>query len=252
MTLQSVFVFVVGLVFGSFYNVLIYRIPEGRSIISPPSSCPNCGTRIRVMDNIPLLSYLLLRGRCRYCGGKISPRYPAVELLTGLMFLFSFSEAGISLQFVRDIVFYSILLVVSFIDYDHRIIPDVFSLGGTVAGLLLEGWLLRRSLWFSLWGALAGGGLLFLTAFLYQVLRKQEGLGMGDVKLLLCIGAFTGVRGALFSIFAGSLVGALVGLGLMWKEGGDLKTAVPFGPFLAIGAVLADLLGASVLGWIRF
>ncbi|RMG58024.1 MAG: prepilin peptidase, partial [Deltaproteobacteria bacterium] len=229
------FSFLLGLAMGSFYNVVIYRLPRGISLLRPPSSCPACGERIRPRDNIPLLSYVLLGGKCRNpeCRARIPFRYPLVEFLTGVLFAFSCFDAlgrGSLPLFFRDSLFYSILLVVSFIDLDHRIIPDELSLGGFVGGLLLEGLLVREysnpaarmlfhllgaggtgsplfglnrwtlfSFVDSLAGAAVGGGLLLLTAVAYEKVRKIEGLGMGDVKLLLCVGAFLGPFGALLT-----------------------------------------------------
>jgi leader peptidase (prepilin peptidase)/N-methyltransferase len=240
--MMYVLFFILGTVFGSFYNVLIYRLPENLSIISPPSMCPRCGSKISLRDNIPIISYFLLGGKCRDCKGSISLRYPLVEFGAGLIFLVSYHFDALSLMLLRDLVFYSVLFIITFIDMDKRIIPDVLSVGGAAAGFLIEGLLLKKGLKFPLIGVLTGGGILFLTAAGYELLTKREGLGGGDVKLLAAIGAFTGYMGAIFTIFLGSMVGTFFGLIIMIRERGNLRTAIPFGPFLAAGAVVADII----------
>ncbi len=239
--IEYLFVFLFGIVFGSFFNVLIYRLPRGLSIVTPPSSCTSCKGRIGARDNIPLLSYLLLKGKCRSCGHPISPRYPLVELAAGTIFLVSYSFDSMTPLFVRDTIFYSILLMVALIDIDTRIIPDIFSIGGFAVGVFMEWILLGKGIRFPLIGALTGSGILFLTAVVYEKLTGREGLGMGDVKLLAAVGAFTGYMGSILTIFAGSMVGAIIGITLMVREGKDMKMAIPFGPFLALGAALADI-----------
>jgi leader peptidase (prepilin peptidase)/N-methyltransferase len=229
---------------GSFLNVVIHRLPRGESVVSPRSRCPSCGRMIRSWENIPVLSYLALRGKCAGCGGAISFRYPAVELLTAAGYAAIAWHAGIGWQAVRDLVFFSLLVPIAFIDIDHRIIPDELSLGGLAAGILLS--FLPGGDWKgSLGGGLLGGGILYGTAFLYEKARGIEGMGGGDIKLIAMIGAFLGWRGAVATIFAGSLLGALGGLAAMRKGGEGLKTAIPFGPYLCVSALLARYLG----GW---
>ncbi len=235
------FAFAMGAIFGSFFNVVIYRFPRDISIVTPPSSCPACTERIRPLENIPILSYLFLRGKCRHCGGHISIRYPIVETLGGVIVVFSYFFDGFSLLLLRDVLFYSILLLVAFIDFDTGIIPDTLSIGGLLSGVILEGFFLGKGIAFPLLGALTGGGILYGTAFAYELITGREGLGGGDIKLLGAVGAFTGYGGSILTIFSGSVVGAAVGIALMISRGKDMKMAIPFGPFLAAGAILSDI-----------
>lgn len=237
----SILFFLLGTVLGSFYNVIIYRLPESMSIVTPPSSCPSCKNRIAARDNIPILSFILLGGRCRNCGVRISARYPFVELLSGLILFLAYRFDGLSFMLARDLLFYSILLIVTFIDIDKRIIPDILSLGGLVVGFFIVSLLLDKGWKFSLAGIVVGAGILYFTALFYELITKREGLGGGDIKLLGMVGAFTGYKGAILTIFIGSVIGTLFGVSLILKEKGDMKTAVPFGPFLAVGAVISDI-----------
>jgi len=253
--------FILGAIIGSFLNVCIFRIPREKSIVRPGSSCPGCGAPIRFYDNIPLISYLILRGRCRRCGEPISITYPAVELLTALLFAGIAWKLGISVDAGVALVFACILVVISFIDLEFQIIPDVFSLGGLVLGLILS--FVRPAPFFgqemmvpfgslpailqSLLGVVLGGGILYAIAKLYEVVRKTEGMGGGDIKLLAMIGAFCGITGVIFSLVAGSIVGALVGLPLMLVKGQGTKYAVPFGPFLSLGALLYVFVGDTLM-----
>ncbi|MBP2690115.1 MAG: type prepilin-like protein leader peptide processing enzyme, partial [Deltaproteobacteria bacterium] len=194
--------FLVGACIGSFLNVVIYRLPRGESIISPRSRCPDCGRMIRARENIPIASFIVLRGKCAGCGGAISWRYPAVELLTAVGFMAIFLLDGPGIPLLRDLLFFSLLIPIAFIDIDHRIIPDELSLGGLAAGILLS--FLPGADWKgSFMGALLGGGILYATAFLYEKIRGAEGMGGGDIKLLAMIGAFVGWRGTLATIFFG-------------------------------------------------
>ncbi len=239
--------FVLGAIIGSFLNVCIYRLPRERSIVKPSSSCPHCEKAIPFYDNIPLLSYLLLRGKCRHCGGRISVRYFAVELITGLLFVILFRAWGLSLELGVFLVFVCCLIVLSFIDLEFRIIPDVLSLGGLLVGLAFS--FFRPSFDYkdALLGILLGGGVLWAIASAYQLVRKQEGMGGGDVKLLAMIGAFCGVKGVLFSLVCGSLAGTLVGVPLMIVKHADARYALPFGPFLSFGALLYVLTGDRLI-----
>jgi leader peptidase (prepilin peptidase)/N-methyltransferase len=234
--------FLAGACVGSFLNVVIYRLPLGQSIVSPGSRCPSCGRPIRAWENVPILGYLWLRGRCAGCGARISWRYPLVETLTALGYAAIAWHAGDAWQAARDLLFFTLLVPVVFIDIDHRIIPDEISLGGLAAGILMS--FLPGGDWkASLAGALLGGGVLYGTAFLYEKIRGAEGMGGGDVKLMAMIGAFLGWQGAIATIFLGSVLGAAGGLLAMRKGGEGMKTAIPFGPFLCAGALLARYLG---------
>lgn len=234
--LAGIVVFVLGAVVGSFLNVCIWRIPQGLSIVFPASSCPRCGHSIRFYDNIPLVSYLLLRGRCRSCGERISLRYPIVEGLTALMALLLFWKFGLTLKFAAAFLFVSALILVAFIDIDHQIIPDVISLPGIPICFLLSVFLMELPFMEALLGLVLGGGSLYLIAVLYELATKREGMGGGDIKLLAMMGAFLGWKSLLFILLVSSLAGAVVGISVMWAKGGDMKYAVPFGPFLSIAA----------------
>ena len=235
--------FVLGAVIGSFLNVCIWRIPEGKSIVTPASHCPKCGNPVRFHDNIPLVSWLVLRGRCRDCGEAISPRYPLVELLTALLSLALGWLYGPSLQYLAAFLFASALVVVTFIDLDHQIIPDVISLPGIPVCFLLAWLVMGVPFWDSLLGILAGGGFLYLVAVGYELLTKREGMGGGDIKLLAMIGAFLGWKSLFFVVFMSSILGALVGVVLIAAQGRDMKYAVPFGPFLSMAAVMYPFFG---------
>lgn len=247
--LLSVFAFLLGAAIGSFLNVCIYRLPLGESIVFPASHCPACGTRIRPWDNIPLLSFLLLGGKCRSCRAAISFRYPLVELLNGLLTLALFLKFGPSPTFLVLLVFSSALVAVTFIDLNHQLIPDVISLPGIVVGFAASFFLPWLGWLNSLIGLLLGGGSLLVVAYLYQFLTKKEGMGGGDIKLLAMMGAFLGWRAVPFIIFAGSLVGSVVGITLMLVQKKDAKLAVPFGPFLSFGAILYIFYGRQLIHW---
>jgi len=243
------FSFLLGLSLGSFANVCIYRIPARQSIVHPPSSCPHCGGRIRSYDNIPLLSYLLLAGKCRSCGHPISWRYPTVECLTGLLSLMLYTLYGAGFQYLLWLLFTVALLIISFIDLDHRIIPDVLSLPGVVAGWAASllpwgvGWL------DSLIGTLAGGGSLYLVAVLYEKITGREGMGGGDIKLLAMIGAWMGWQALPLIVLIGSLTGAVIGLVFILFSGKGYRFRIPFGPFLSLGALLYVFIGQDLTRW---
>jgi leader peptidase (prepilin peptidase)/N-methyltransferase len=308
------FAFLLGAVVGSFLNVCIWRLPQGGSVVAPPSHCPGCGYRIRFYDNIPLVSYLLLGGRCRSCRTKISLQYPLVELLNGVLALLLMLRFGPGILFLMLFVFTSALVAVTFIDLEHQIIPDVITIPGIVAGfacslflsgpslqppflagllagggslaLLLYGYfrsgepetdepasLLRRSLpllaalpalavgfwgyrvwsylpWTgSLLGILLGGGIVWAIIELYYLLRKAEGMGGGDVKLLAMMGGFLGWQAVPFILFAASVVGSVIGLSIMAARRQDSRLAIPFGPFLAFGAITYIFYGPQIIAW---
>jgi leader peptidase (prepilin peptidase)/N-methyltransferase len=241
MVMMAIAAFLVGACIGSFLNVVIHRLPRGESIVSPRSRCPGCGKVIRAWENIPIASFIILGGRCAGCGGTISWRYPVVEFLTATGFGAIFLLDGPGIPLLRDLLFFCLLVPIAFIDIDHRIIPDELSLGGLAAGLLLS--FLPGGEWKgSLMGALLGGGILYVTAFLYEKVRGAEGMGGGDIKLLAMIGAFVGWRGTLATIFFGAFLGATGGILAMRKGGEGLKTAIPFGPYLCVAALLSRFL----------
>lgn len=243
------FALVFGMVVGSFLNVCICRMPNDQSVVSPPSHCPNCSYQIRWYDNIPVFSYLFLRGKCRGCGVHISLQYPLVELLNGILTLMLFLRFGPTLAFATLFIFCSALVVITFIDIEHQIIPDEISLSGIVIGFVLSFFLAGHSWLNSLLGILLGGGSLLLVAYLYQWLTGKEGMGGGDIKLLAMMGAFLGWKSIPFIIFASSLVGSVVGISMMLFQKKDSKLAIPFGPYLAFGAVLYIFYGKTLIQW---
>jgi len=238
-----------GAIVGSFLNVCIYRIPRGESIVFPGSHCPHCQRPIPFYDNIPLVSYLLLKGKCRHCQGSISVQYPLVEGVTALCSFLLFSRFGISWSYFFYFLFLASLIVITVIDLFHQIIPDVISLPGIGVGLIASLILPQHTLLNSLMGTLLGGGSLFLVATFYQWLFKREGMGGGDVKLLAMIGAFLGWKAVVLTILAGSLIGSIIGIIVMVVKGKDMKYAIPFGPFLSLGATLALFYGETLIRW---
>lgn len=245
----QVIAFILGCVFGSFYNVVICRLPLGESIVRPASRCPACGNAIAAYDNIPLVSYLLLSGRCRYCKGSISFRYPLVEGLSGLLALLLFRRYGLHPQLAIEYIFCSLLLTITMIDLDTFLIPDILSLPGIVLGLALSFFTPRLFWWESLLGIIVGGGIFYLIAAGYALVRHKEGLGGGDIKLLGMIGAFIGWKGVAFTILVSSVSGMIIALPLMWRFGKGLGSALPFGPFLAFGAVSYIFWGELFYHW---
>ncbi|MDD5008667.1 MAG: prepilin peptidase [Syntrophorhabdaceae bacterium] len=265
-TITDIVIFIFGAVLGSFLNVCIHRLPKEevgeetevtiaqlpsifmkqiRSIATPPSNCPHCKHPIRFYDNIPIVSYIILGGKCRDCGIKISVRYPIVELLTAVLCFVLYRKLGISFEFLVSVIFVALLVVISFIDLDFQIIPDILSIGGLIVGLFLaifRPFFIYLSPKFnvldSLYGVLLGGGVLFIIAYSYKLIAKREGMGGGDIKLLAMIGSFCGIKGVIFSLMAGSLFGTVVGIPVMLAKGKNTKYAIPFGPFLALGAVV--------------
>jgi leader peptidase (prepilin peptidase)/N-methyltransferase len=241
--------FVLGAVIGSFLNVCIRRLPAGESVVRPPSHCPHCGVRIRSRDNIPLLSYVLLRGRCRSCGAAIGLRYLMVEALTGVMLSVLVWRFDLSVWLIPYGIFAAALIVISFIDLDHQIIPDVISLPGIAVGLLFAAVGCGPPLLASVLGVLLGGGSLWAVAIGYHAFTGREGMGGGDIKMLAMIGAFLGWRGVLVTLLVGSFTGALVGVTLMVARGADSRIPIPFGPFLALGGVCALFCGDALVQW---
>ena len=243
------FSFLLGVVIGSFLNVCIYRIPAGESIVSPGSRCPHCGTPILWYQNIPIFSWLVLGGKCASCKGSISIRYPMVEALTGVLFALVFYRFGIQWATPVYWLFCAALVAITFIDLDHQIIPDVISLPGIPIGFLCSFALPWISWTDSLFGILLGGGSLFAVAAGYELLTKKEGMGGGDIKLLGMMGAFLGWQAVLPVIFLSSLIGSLVGVPLMLIKKADGKLAIPFGPFLALGALIYLFWGPELIRW---
>ena len=247
---SGVIVFLFGSCIGSFLNVCIYRIPENKSIVFPGSFCPNCKNAIPFYLNIPILSYLFLIGKCKFCKTKISIRYPLIEALTAFLATLLYFKFGFTPGFFYWFVFVSVLITVSFIDFDHQIIPDIISLPGIIIFASSFYFLPEMTIKKTIFGILTGGGSLYAVAFLYYMLKKQEGMGGGDIKLLAMIGAATGVKGVIFTIFTGSLLGTIFGILIMlYTKVSDTKLRIPFGPFLSSGAVLYIFYGQQIISW---
>ena len=241
--------FILGSIVGSFLNVCIYRIPEGLSVVRPASRCPHCNTPIRWYHNLPILSWALLRGKCAYCKAVVSIRYPLVEALTGFFFVLAVFYFGFSAALPVYLVFLSLLVVVTFIDIDHQIIPNVITLPSLVFGFV-SSFLIPWLSWVdSILGIIAGGGLLFGVAYLYRLATGKDGMGMGDVKLIAMIGAFLGWQSILPIVFVASLIGSLIGIPLMCLKKADGKLAIPFGPFLSAASVIYLFWWYDIFSW---
>ncbi|WP_353683288.1 prepilin peptidase [Thermodesulfovibrio sp. 3907-1M] len=242
---MEILIFIVGLVVGSFLNVCIYRIPRKLSIIKPASCCPSCGNSIKPWHNIPVLSFFLLKGKCAYCGAKISLRYPVVELLNGILYVLAYINFAFPLlPFV--LIFISSLIVISFIDFDFQIIPDQISIPLIFLGFILSflpnnSSYLAQGIKDSLLGVFVGGGSLLIVSII-----SKGGMGGGDVKLNAAVGAFLGWKSALLTIFIGSLAGSIVGIVILKKTG---NRKIPFGPFLSLGALICLFFGQRLLNW---
>ncbi len=243
----SIFAAVLGLIFGSFANVIIYRLPLGESVVSPRSRCPQCRFSIPWYLNVPVFSWLYLRGKCGECRSAISLRYPIVEILMSVTFTLLFMRYGWQWVTLEYLLLGFGLITVSFIDLDHMILPDQFTLSGIALGVFGAVVNPERDVISSLAGLVMGGGFLWAIAVLYYSLRKVEGLGGGDIKLLAWIGSVLGWTSVPFVILASSLLGAVVGIGLGFRSGNVMRTAIPFGPFISLAA-LAFLLGGDHIG----
>lgn len=267
---MAVFVFVFGLIIGSFLNVCISRLPSGKSVVRPRSRCPKCGKHIKPYDNVPVLSYLFLAGKCRNCKAKISPVYPAVELLTGFLFVACYFVFGNSLLTVKWAAFSAIVVVLIFTDWRERILPDAVNFPGLAIALTISfflrpedgtaAWLANRIFDFpppapvisfadALIGAAVGGGLLWLVGEGYFRLRGREGMGFGDVKMMLMAGAFLGLRRTILTILAGSLLGAVLGAIFIVASRKGSNYELPFGTFLGAAALLVVFFGTPVVAW---
>jgi len=270
-----IFVFVLGAIIGSFLNVVIHRVPNEESIVFPNSACPNCKAAIKGYDNIPILSWLILRGKCRGCGLPISARYPAVELLTALTYLLVYSQTGLTPMLPVYLAFVSAVIALIFIDAEHMILPNAITYPLLVIALAVRiifpivfsvnyfsdtsfapvtylvgqpAWLI--SLFGAVFGALVGGGSLWLVGAIWKRLRGVDAMGLGDVKMMLGVGALLGWRLAFLAIFLGAFSGAVIGIVMIAKQKDkDLQTQIPFGIFLGIGSILALLFGERLISW---
>jgi leader peptidase (prepilin peptidase)/N-methyltransferase len=259
---------IVGAIIGSFLNVVIHRVPREESIAFPASHCPSCGTAIRPYDNIPVVSWAILRGRCRSCRAPISARYPAVELLTATLFALTFwLRSGLTLSLPLDLAFVAAVIALVFIDAEHMILPNVITYPGIAVALFaralvpnlygvaslgahahVPAWLL--SVIGAVIGALVGGGFLWLVGWLWERLRGVEAMGLGDVKMMFMVGAYLGWPLTLLAIFVGVLAGSLAGVGLMLRRGErDMQMLLPFGIFLGTGALVSLLFGTAIIDW---
>jgi len=244
----NLLIFIIGSIVGSFLNVCIHRLPKKESVVTPRSHCPHCKKNIAWYDNIPLLSYALLRGKCRFCKGKISFRYFLVELITAALFLALFLSFGFSIKFFAYSMLAAGLIIATFVDFEIQEIPDEVTLWGIVLGLIISFVFLRwRGLVDSGLGVLIGGVGIYLMGFLGELVFKKEAMGGGDVKLLAMIGAFLGWKLALFTFFAAPLFGAIVGVILKIKDG---RETIPYGPYLSLAAVVAMFFGDKILGFL--
>lgn len=250
--LVGLYAAVLGLIVGSYLNVVIYRLPLGISTVLPRSRCPGCGAPIRARDNVPVFSFLLLRGRCRSCGAEISWRYPLVETATALLFVGCLFRFGLTPEALVGVVFCCLMLVLALIDYDHMILPDCITLPGIVLGIAVQPWI-RGGGWMAVVpavvGALLGAGILLAVWGAWYLVRKEEGMGLGDVKMLALIGAFLGWKGVLVSLFFAALAGSIVGVALMRWGSLDMRSKLPFGTFLALGGLLALFAGEAIAGF---
>ncbi len=238
-----------GAVIGSFLNVVIHRVPLRQSIVAPPSACPSCGARIAPWDNVPVVSWMLLRGKCRGCRSAISPRYPIVEGSTALLFAGTAVAIPDVATLLPALAFVAAMVAVTFIDFDHKIIPDAITLPGTALALVLAFTGVTISPAQAFLGALVGGGSLFLVAWGYRLATGRDGLGGGDVKLLMMVGAFLGPAGAFLTILLGSLAGTLFAAATMRRGGLGMRSELPFGTFLAPGAVVVLFTGPRLIAW---
>ncbi|MBV9925140.1 MAG: prepilin peptidase [Acidobacteria bacterium] len=258
---------VIGAIIGSFLNVVIHRVPREESVAFPASHCPSCDTAIRPYDNIPVISWAVLRGRCRACRAPISARYPAVELLTGVLFALTYLlHSGLTLSLPFDLAFVAAVLALVFIDAEHMLLPNVITYPGVAVALVARvlvpnlygvaslggpetpAWLL--SLGGALLGALAGGGFLWLVGWLWERARGVEAMGLGDVKMMFMVGAFLGWPLTMLTIFVGVFTGSVAGVGAMLRRGErDMQMLLPFGIFLGLGSLVSLLFGARIIDW---
>jgi leader peptidase (prepilin peptidase)/N-methyltransferase len=237
-----------GAMIGSFLNVCVYRLPLGRSVVRPGSACGSCGHQLAWFENIPLASYVVLRGSCRVCRAPISIRYPLIETLTAAMFVAAWSYYGPGVLLVSRLVLGCALIALFAIDLEHQLLPNAITIPGIFIGFAFS--LITEPGWLdSLLGIAIGGGALWAIAEGYYRLRHEEGLGMGDVKMLAMIGAFVGWRLTILTLMVASFAGSLVGLFLVLSRRGSMKYALPFGTFLALGAALSATVGPDMLDW---
>ncbi|TDX53034.1 prepilin peptidase [Orenia marismortui] len=237
-------VFILGLIIGSFLNVVIYRLPENKSIIWPGSHCTNCQTNLKIFDLIPVLSFIFTKGRCRYCDTKVSYQYPAVELLTALLFLISYWRYSLSIEFLIYSGLIALLIVCTFIDLKYQIIPNKITYPGIIIFFIISFFFNHITIKSSLLGIVLSGGFLLVIAIV-----SRGGMGIGDVKLAAMVGSVIGVKYTIIGIFIGSLIGSIISLILIGFNIKDRKDRIPFGPFIAIGTVVMIFYGNVIINW---
>jgi leader peptidase (prepilin peptidase)/N-methyltransferase len=228
-----ILIFILGLIIGSFLNVVIYRLPEGESIVYPPSHCPECGHQLSPRELVPVFSYVFLRGKCKSCGTKISIRYPIIELSTAIIFIINYIYLSDLIVLTAGLIFSSLLIVLTMIDFDHQILPDKLTLGGLVVGLIFSFFRPDLTFIYSILGVMAAGGLLFLIAYL-----SKGGMGGGDIKMMAMVGSFTGLLIAVSAIFLGAMIALIAHLPGIVSGKTGMKTKLPFGPFLALASLI--------------
>jgi leader peptidase (prepilin peptidase)/N-methyltransferase len=246
--LELAIVGVLGLAIGSFLNVVVHRLPRGESLVSPGSRCPACGHALGALDNVPVLSYLALGGRCRRCRARISVRYPVVELVTAAVFIAHYLVFGWTPLLAVRLLFAAGLVALFAIDLEHHLLPDAITLPGIGVGLAASLWL-PPGIRDAIIGTLAGGGVLWLIGEAYYRYAGEEGMGGGDVKMLAMIGAFLGWELVIVTLVFSSIAGAVVGMAVIAARRGGMKYALPYGTFLAIAALVASLYGAQIVEW---
>ncbi len=248
----EIYVFIVGMIFGSFFNVCIFRIPEKQSISNPPSHCPNCNTRLKPVDLIPVFSYLLSGRKCRYCEDKISSRYALVEILTGILFLTVFNEFLLDISSIYYLVLISLLIIITFIDFDHYIIPDGLLILGSVFAIVFNLIFKVITIKESLLGLLICGGGVLALIYIIEFLVKKEVMGGGDIKLFAMLGLFLGIKNsllvALISVYVGAIFGIISIIYSKIKKK-EFNSMIPYGPFISIAAFIVILYGDEIINW---
>ena len=248
----SIYIFIIGIIFGSFFNVCIYRIPEKQSISNPPSHCPNCNTRLKPRDLVPIFSYLLSGRKCRYCKEKISSRYAIVELLTGILFLIVFNKFYLDISTVYYLVLTSILIIITFIDINHYIIPDGLLIIGSIFAIVFNIIFKTITIKESLLGAIICGGGVLAIVYLIEFIVKKEVMGGGDIKLFAMIGLFLGIKNsllsALISVYVGAIFGVIMIICSKIKKS-EFNSMIPYGPFISIATFVVMLYGDNIINW---
>lgn len=242
---MALFLFIIGLFIGSFFNVCIYRIPRGESIAFPPSHCPSCGLRIKPYDLVPVISYVFLRGRCRSCGERISLEYPAVEMLTGLIYMLLYLKYGFNIDLLKYMVLFSLLIIVSIIDLKHSIIPFKLMIAGYLAGIIFAaiGYILNGDILTYIFGFLIGGGVILIIVLI------SGGMGGGDIQLMSVIGLFLGFKLSILSLLLSFIIGACAGLTLILLKKKNYRDYIPFGPWLSLAACISIFIGDMLISW---